>query len=200
MDYTFWVPLAATGLNLYLTYRQVRFIEAQVGATPLPKLTTAIRIGRYWPIASMFVLMLACWIPYFLIQEQRPQIQFLNWGAGAGIIFATVKTDSLAGKRPDRLIMIARVADASVPYETDKQTARSSTFEIGDQSTTIQINLSAEDLSRLNKPGAIQVYVLEVASDFPFENVRSVGEAQKLGAKIVGITGVGGFTAPSQQR
>ncbi len=93
-------------------------------------------------------------------------------------------------------MMIARVADDSVPYETDKQTARSSTFEIGDDLTTIQINLTTEDVARLNKPGLIHVYVLEVSSDFPFENIRSVGEARKLGAKVVGVTGVGGFTAP----
>src|SRR5260370_13902941 len=113
MDYTFWVPLVATGLNLYLTHRQVRFMEAQVGTTPLPKLTTAIRISRYWPIASMFVLILACWIPYFLTQKEKPHMFFMNWGVGAGRIFATLKTDTLASRRPDRLMMIARVADDS---------------------------------------------------------------------------------------
>jgi hypothetical protein len=83
MDYTFWVPLAATGLNLYLTHRQVRFMEAQIGTTPLPKLALPARLGRYWPIATMFVLMLACWIPYFLSRttENTPTAYMTYYGA-----------------------------------------------------------------------------------------------------------------------
>jgi hypothetical protein len=163
-------------------------MEAQPGVVSVPKLFSGVAVKRYWPLMVMTLLMLLCWVPYFLAKPQQPLV-FLAWGNSHTKIYATVKTAELVGKRPDRLMMIARIADNSVPYETDKQIARSATFEIGDEATSLEINSSPDVIATLSKPGAVLLYILQVPKDFPFELVRSISDAQKLGAKVLGITG-----------
>jgi hypothetical protein len=193
MDYTFWVPLAATGLNLYLTHRQVRFMEAQAGTTPLPRLTIPARLGRYWPIATMFILMLGCWVPYFLAAKPQPEL-FLEYGYKGDRIYALLRTIELAERKGNsRLMMVAMVADSAVDYKTDTRIAKSSTFEIGEFSTMIEIVLTPEIRATLNRPGTVQLYILEVPPELPFELIRNLKDAQKLGGKILGAKGFGGL-------
>jgi hypothetical protein len=72
MDYNFWVPVMETAifglLGLYLTHRQVRFMEAQPGVTPLPKLGFSVK--SYWPIAVMILMMGLVWIPFLISRNQ----------------------------------------------------------------------------------------------------------------------------------
>lgn len=91
MDYNFWVPIVVpTILNLigiYLAHRQVRFMEAQPGVAPLPRLGISAR--RFWPVAVMTLMMVAVWIPFLtwrtqanalarVIEEKRQQAITIN--------------------------------------------------------------------------------------------------------------------------
>jgi hypothetical protein len=185
MDYNFWVPLTVNVIGLYLSYRQVKLGEAQLGAAPSPKFISIGSIKRYWPMAAMTVLMLACWIPYFLNPQPIPD-RFMSYGMSPSKISALLKTTDLFSKRPDRLMLIARIWDGSVPEETDRQTVRSATFEIGEDSTSMQINLTPEEEARLSRSGPVEIIVLEVPKDLSVELVKSVSDAEKLGAKRIG--------------
>jgi hypothetical protein len=41
-------------------------MEAQAGVTPASSLMSTVALRRYWPMGVMTLLMVACWIPYFL--------------------------------------------------------------------------------------------------------------------------------------
>lgn len=198
MDINFWVPLGVNAIGLYLTHRQVRFMEAQAGTTPLPKLR--LRIGRYWPIVTMFVLMLACWIPYFL-QGAPQQNVMMNYGMRNGkTVFVQVETNELVRRKSDQLMIIARIGDISVNFMNDTTIARSGTFEITSPVTNMEVVLPKDFLERLTKyPYMIDVYVFEVPEDFPIESVKSIAEAEKRGAKQLADKSFGPVQLPPTQ-
>jgi hypothetical protein len=200
MDYQFWVLLIVNLFGIYLTHRQVRFMEAQAGVNPVPKLASSLALKRYWPMGAMTLLMVACWIPYFS-KPKCPSDIFLGWGLNNGRIFATIKTDDLISKRPHRLMIIARMGDNTIDYKKDTQIARSATFEILEPATAMEINLTPEFIAHAQKTsGLVDVYALEVPEEFPIELVQNIASAEKLGGKILASHGFGGFgPAPPNQ-
>jgi hypothetical protein len=189
MNYNFWVPLLINLVGLYLAHRQVKLMEAQAGITPVAKFTSGVSVRRYWPMGMMTVLMLSCWIPYFLSDPKPVPDIFLSYGFNGARIYATLRTSELVSKRPNRLMIIARVEDNSINYEADTEIARSATFEIQDPSTAIEVTPPP---SFKNKPGLIDIYAFLVSEEFPFERVNSMADAKRLGAKLIGSHGFGG--------
>jgi hypothetical protein len=55
----------------------------------------------------------------------------------------------------------------------------------------MEIVLTPEIRSIFNRPGLVNVYVLEVAPEFPFELIRNLKDAEKLGARILDSKGMG---------
>lgn len=196
MDYTFWVPLVVNLAGLYLTQRQVRIMESQSAiGSPVQGAIKIAFLKRYWPIGFMTVLMLFCWIPYFIAKPQNSEI-FLGWGSNNGKIWAVVKTDDLVSVKPDRLMLIARIGDIAVDYKTDSRIARSATFEILAPSLAMQVNPAPEFLSRMLTPVMVDVFVLQVPRDFPVEAVKSLADAERLGGKIIGSHSVNANYVP----
>jgi hypothetical protein len=148
MNYIFWVPLIVNVIGVYLNYRQVKLVGAQFGAKPLPQLASIKSIRRYWPLMAMTALMFACWVPYFLTSAPVTE-RFIAYGHNPRSIYTTLKTSDLVYRRPDRLMLIDRTWNGAVPEESYRDTVRSATFEIGEDFTSLQINLTPEQDSRI---------------------------------------------------
>jgi hypothetical protein len=177
VDYNFWTPTLIGIVGLVLMSWQIRLMKK---STLKGKASSGILTLRYWPVVVMFLLMLSSWIPYFFVKPECPPDIFLAWGANNGRIYAVIRTTVLLRKKPDRLMLIARIEDNSIPYASDTQIARSATFEILDPSTAIEVT-PPPDFT--NKAGLVDIYILEVKQDFPFESVHSLADAEKLGGK-----------------
>jgi len=189
MDYQFGILLIVNLVGLYLMYRQSRFMEAQPGAAPLPKFGSGATLKRYWPLGTMAVMMVLCWIPYFVLSPNTTPDIFLAYGVNGPRIYAKLRTTELLRQRPRRLMIIVRVEDNSINYEADTDIARSATFEIQDPSTAIEVTPPP---SFGAKPGLVDIYVFLVSEEFPFERVKSIADAKRLGAKLLGSHGFGG--------
>jgi hypothetical protein len=192
MDYKFLLTFAISGLSLYFTYKQIRLMEAQAGMASIAQVAPVMRLKRYWPLVTMCLLTLVCWIPYYL---QPPVDYFHGWGISPDPekIWAVVDGHKLMSKRPNRVMLMARVADSTMDSKTDNQMARSATFEIQDfPMMRIEIVLSPEFISRMGKVGYADEYLLEVPQDLPIESIHTLADAEKRGAKILGVKAGGG--------
>ncbi|MFZ0820031.1 MAG: hypothetical protein WAM91_08165, partial [Candidatus Acidiferrales bacterium] len=131
------------------------------------------------------------------LASANPKIVFLNYGGGGpgNRIFVSLRTSELAGETKQRLLMIARIEDNTVPVEQDTAIVKSRTFEISVPTMVIETIATPQFFS---KPGLCAVYIYEVAEDFPIEDVKTLGDARKRGGKLLGLTGFGQTISPAR--
>lgn len=194
MDYKFWIPLIATILNLYLTHRQVRFMEAQPNAARLPSLFPAGKaLLRYWPIGAMIVLMLLCWVPYFLGPNAPPPSYFMQWRLREeGGVGATIDTTSLESVKGKRRIMIAAVMTSpTVDVMDNPEIIKSRTYEIETPILQIDAIATPEFHQKEYLGQSIQSFLIEVPENFAIEKMATVADAERLGGKVLERKGFG---------
>jgi hypothetical protein len=151
---------------------------------------------RYWPILIMFAILLLNWVPYFMSRPAKDVL--MNYGMNGDRIFAQVDSQDLG--KTDRLLMIARPLDNSIDFETDKTIARSATFPITTPYTNMEMVISKEFAERLMaRPYMIGVYIYEVPREFPFESVKTIADAEKLGARHLADKSFGPVMLPPTQ-
>ena len=204
MDYQFITSTCVTvvvggvnALGTYFTYRQFKLQADSIAKSKKARVTLVLPWKyAYGPTLAMALLVTIAWIPYFMGEPKIPDDLFLNYGFN-GRIFAVFDTARLMSEKPKRLMIVAIISDNSTPYLTDTRIARSATFEIMYPQTVIEVD--APPVLQ-NRPGLVNIYALLVPEDFPFELIKNLADAKKLGGKILESRGFGGgIVVQSQQ-
>ena len=100
---------------------------------------------KYWPILVMFVILPLNWIPYFMSRPEKDVLT--NYGMNGDRVFAQVDSQNLS--KTDRLLMIVRLLDNTVNFETDTTIVRSATFAITTPFTNMEVVISKNFVERL---------------------------------------------------
>jgi hypothetical protein len=122
MEWTFIIPLVVSVIGVWLQYKEYRLAVLTADRTPEAGHSTGLAIlKRQWPLTTMMLLTIICWIPYFLRTPTRQPI-LLSWGLQQpnNLCVATVNGAALIDNATtNNVLLICGVAVTGVDFMTD---------------------------------------------------------------------------------
>ncbi len=200
-----WVFLVLQVIALYLTNKQNKL---QARAMNIESRTWGARLSaaarRYWPLATMVLLVAATWVPYVLRLsspptpvQQQPPIVLSQWGVESAIgspvpsvAYAVITPTPFAEKYQDKyeVLIVVRVQDDRIDALSDQVIDKSNPFQIG--AAKIEVSFSQPALARFNQPRTVAIFAAIVPKGTDLSEISTLGSITTHGGVILGLAGV----------